>query len=113
MSGEGVLAGLRVVDFSNVLTGAQISQFFADYGADVVHIEPPAGSPLRAQAAWPFWGRGKRSVRLDLKSPKATWSSRPFVPGRWSALGSGTMRLPPKRLVSSMLRFRGSAAMAP
>jgi crotonobetainyl-CoA:carnitine CoA-transferase CaiB-like acyl-CoA transferase len=66
MEGQSALAGLRVVDFSNLRTGAQVSQFLADFGADVVHVERP-GSPLRAEAAWPFWGRGKRSVELDLK----------------------------------------------
>lgn len=61
------LDGLRVLDLSNTLTGTQISQLLADFGADVVHLEPPGGSSLRTQPAWPFWGRGKRSVVLDLK----------------------------------------------
>jgi len=69
MSQKAPLEGLRVVDFSNVLTGAQASQFLADFGADVVHVEPPGGSPLRGQASWPFWGRGKRAIQLDLKEP--------------------------------------------
>jgi crotonobetainyl-CoA:carnitine CoA-transferase CaiB-like acyl-CoA transferase len=63
----GALDGLRVVDLSNTIVGTQMSQLLADYGADVVHVEPPGGSPLRAQPAWPFWGRGKRSIVLDLK----------------------------------------------
>jgi crotonobetainyl-CoA:carnitine CoA-transferase CaiB-like acyl-CoA transferase len=63
----GPLEGLRVVDFSNTLIGTQMSQMLADFGAEVVHIEPPGGSPLRSQQAWPFWGRGKRSMVLDLK----------------------------------------------
>jgi crotonobetainyl-CoA:carnitine CoA-transferase CaiB-like acyl-CoA transferase len=60
------LDGLRVVDLSNTLTGTQMSQLLADFGADVVHVEPPGGSPLRSQAAWPFWARGKRSIVVDL-----------------------------------------------
>ncbi|MDB5445611.1 MAG: CoA transferase, partial [Phenylobacterium sp.] len=66
---KAALAGLRVVDLSNLRTGAQVSQLLADFGADVVHVETPGGSALRAEAAWPFWGRGKRSVQLDLKAP--------------------------------------------
>ena len=62
------LGGLSVLDLSNTLTGAHISQLLCDFGADVVHVEPPGGSPLRTQAAWPFWGRGKRSIVLDLKA---------------------------------------------
>ncbi len=68
MEDKSAFAGLRVVDFSNLRTGAQVSQFLSDFGADVVHVEPPQGSPLRAEAAWPFWGRGKRGIRLDLKN---------------------------------------------
>lgn len=63
----GPLEGLRVVDLANTLPGAHISLLLADFGADVVHVEPPGGSALRALPAWPFLGRGKRSVVLDLQ----------------------------------------------
>ena len=62
---SGPLSGLRVVDLSNTLTSATVSGFLADFGADVVHVEPPGGSPLRNQPAYPFWGRGKQSIVLD------------------------------------------------
>src|ERR1700751_4037378 len=64
------LQGLRVVELSTSLTGAQIGQFLADFGADVVLIEPPGGSRLRHQPAFPMWARGKRSIELDLREPK-------------------------------------------
>ncbi len=38
----------------------------ADFGAEVVAVEPPGGSPLRQQPAFPLWGRGKQSVVLDV-----------------------------------------------
>ena len=60
------LDGLRVVDLSNTLCGTQASQLFADFGAEVVHVETPGGSVLRSQPAYPFWGRGKKSIELDL-----------------------------------------------
>jgi crotonobetainyl-CoA:carnitine CoA-transferase CaiB-like acyl-CoA transferase len=60
------LSGLRVIDLSNTLCGTQTSQIFADNGAEVIHVEPPGGSPLRQRRAWPFWGRGKKSLELDL-----------------------------------------------
>ncbi|MCF8710271.1 CaiB/BaiF CoA transferase family protein [Rhizorhapis sp. SPR117] len=63
------LDDLKILDLSNERTGAQVSQFFADFGADVIQVERPGGSELRSAAAWPFWGRGKRAVQLDLKSP--------------------------------------------
>src|SRR5688572_19482503 len=65
----GPLAGLQVVELSTTLTSATISGFLADFGADVVAVEPPGGSPLRTQPSFPFWGRGKRSVVLDLAAP--------------------------------------------
>jgi crotonobetainyl-CoA:carnitine CoA-transferase CaiB-like acyl-CoA transferase len=62
------LEGLRVVDLSPNRVGAQVSQLFADYGAEVIWVEPPGGSPMRHQPAFAFWGRGKQSIELDLKS---------------------------------------------
>jgi crotonobetainyl-CoA:carnitine CoA-transferase CaiB-like acyl-CoA transferase len=62
----GPLAGLRVIDLSPNRVGAQVNRLFADFGADVIQIEPPGGAVIRRFAAYPFWGRGKRSVVLDL-----------------------------------------------
>ncbi len=62
----GALSGLRVIDLSPNRVGAQISQLFADFGAEVIWVEPPSGSKLREQAAFPFWARGKQSTVLDL-----------------------------------------------
>ena len=58
---------LTVLELSGNQVGATVGQFFADYGADVIMVEPPGGSPLREQAAFPFWARGKRSIELDAK----------------------------------------------
>ncbi|MDO7842260.1 CaiB/BaiF CoA transferase family protein [Sphingomonas immobilis] len=63
------LAGLRVIDFSDTRAGTQTSQLFADFGAEVILVERPGGSALRRDGAWPFWGRGKQSIELDLKAP--------------------------------------------
>ena len=64
----GPLAGLRVIDLSTTLPGAQATQFLADAGADVILVEGPDGSPLRADPGWPGLLRGKRSIALDLHS---------------------------------------------
>jgi crotonobetainyl-CoA:carnitine CoA-transferase CaiB-like acyl-CoA transferase len=60
------LAGLRVVELSTTMTGANIGMFLADFGAEVLQVEPPGGSPLRSNPGFPVWARGKRSVELDL-----------------------------------------------
>jgi len=62
----GPLAGLRVLDLSNSPAGAQASQTLADFGAEVVQVEPPGGSALRDLPSYPLICRGKKSVVLDL-----------------------------------------------
>ncbi|MBO0732703.1 MAG: CoA transferase, partial [Acidimicrobiaceae bacterium] len=64
-----LLEGIKVLELSNGFPGVLAGQFLADFGADVVAVEPPGGSPLRSQPAWPFWARGKRAVQLDLGDP--------------------------------------------
>jgi crotonobetainyl-CoA:carnitine CoA-transferase CaiB-like acyl-CoA transferase len=66
---RGPLDGLRVVDFSNSPAGVQASQTLADFGAEVVFVEPPGGSSLRSAPSFPFIARGKRSIVLDLADP--------------------------------------------
>ena len=62
----GPLAGLRVLDLSNSPAGAQASQTLADFGAEVVQVEPPGGSALRDLPSYPLICRGKKSMVLDL-----------------------------------------------
>ncbi len=74
------LEGIRVLDFSRVLSGPHCSRMLADLGADVIKVEPPgAGDPVRRWGArykgdsawWSVHGRNKRRVTLDLKKPRA------------------------------------------
>ena len=45
------LANVRVVDLSTGIAAAYAAKLFADAGADVVKVEPPAGDPLRRWSA--------------------------------------------------------------
>jgi crotonobetainyl-CoA:carnitine CoA-transferase CaiB-like acyl-CoA transferase len=65
----GPLAGLRVVDCSTGTAGPRATGMLADYGAEVIWVEPPGGDGHRAGLAIPYsvFNRGKRSVALDLK----------------------------------------------
>ncbi len=67
----GPIEGLRVLDCSVGIAGPRATGMLADYGADVVWIEPPNGDPLRACAPEhvAVIDRGKRSVALDLEDP--------------------------------------------
>ena len=75
---QAALAGLRVLDLSTN-HAAYAGRLLADLGADVLRIEPPAGSPVRRLAplqalpdgetfsfAQAFLDAGKRSIMLDL-----------------------------------------------
>jgi crotonobetainyl-CoA:carnitine CoA-transferase CaiB-like acyl-CoA transferase len=78
LSGVQALAGLRVVDMATVLAGPGVARYLADFGADVVKVESPAGDGTRRMGwidprdgesfMWKLLGRGKRAAVLDLKS---------------------------------------------
>ena len=59
-------AGLRVLDFGQGY-GAIPGMILADYGADVVKVEPPEGELCRDAPAFLQWNRGKRGIVLDLR----------------------------------------------
>ncbi|MFT3853402.1 MAG: CoA transferase [Ilumatobacteraceae bacterium] len=63
-----VLDGIRVVDASSGPVAGMATMVLADFGADVVKVEPPGGDRFRADAAAPLWLRGKRSVAADLRT---------------------------------------------
>src|SRR4051812_8881220 len=64
----GPLEGIRVVDCTRGTAGPRATGILADYGADVIWVEPPGGDPYRDRLAvrYSVWNRGKRSVVLDL-----------------------------------------------
>jgi crotonobetainyl-CoA:carnitine CoA-transferase CaiB-like acyl-CoA transferase len=68
----GPLSGLRVVDCSTGTAGPRATGMLADYGAEVIWVEPPGGDRFRADLAIPYavFNRGKRDVVLDLKDDR-------------------------------------------
>src|SRR5579859_599628 len=62
---SSALEGVRVVDLSRGIAGPLAAMLLADFGADVVKIEPPDGDPARALPGFAVWNRNKRSVVLD------------------------------------------------
>jgi len=73
---RGPLAGLKVVELGQLTAGPFAAKTLADFGAEVVKIEPPGtGDPLRqwrllhngTSVWWQVQSRNKKSVALDLK----------------------------------------------
>jgi formyl-CoA transferase len=77
---SGPLTGLKVVELGQLIAGPFAAKTLADFGADVIKIEPPGGGdPLRkwrllkdgTSVWWQVQSRNKRSLALDLKDPEA------------------------------------------
>ena len=73
------LAGLKVLELGQLIAGPFAAKTLADFGAEVVKIEPPgAGDPLRkwrllkngTSVWWQVQSRNKRSLALDLRTPE-------------------------------------------
>jgi crotonobetainyl-CoA:carnitine CoA-transferase CaiB-like acyl-CoA transferase len=73
----GPLAGVRVLDLSRLVAGNMLSLQLADFGADVIKVEPPSGDPLRdwrdggEELHWKTYARNKRSIVLNLRHAAA------------------------------------------
>ncbi|PYN69649.1 MAG: carnitine dehydratase [Candidatus Rokuibacteriota bacterium] len=73
-----LLDGIRVIDAANFIAGPVSTTVMADFGADVIKIEPPTGDVYRVRGVgyppspynfpWIVDNRSKRSVAIDLRS---------------------------------------------
>src|SRR5215813_11715648 len=73
---SGPLAGVRVVDFTTVVSGPLCTQVLGDLGADVVKVEAPRGDSARRMGppfrggfgpVWVQFNRNKRAIVIDLQ----------------------------------------------
>jgi crotonobetainyl-CoA:carnitine CoA-transferase CaiB-like acyl-CoA transferase len=65
---SAALGGIRVLDLSRGIAGPLAAMLLADFGADVVKIEPPEGDPARALPGFAVWNRNKRGIVLPAGS---------------------------------------------
>lgn len=79
----GALAGLSVIDFGQGVSAPHCARLFADYGADVIKVEPPAGDAARRSGPYPsdfpdqersglffFHNTNKRGVTCQVEYPE-------------------------------------------
>jgi formyl-CoA transferase len=130
---NGPLTGLKVIELGQLIAGPFAAKTLADFGADVIKIEPPdGGDPLRqwrlikdgTSVWWQVQSRNKRSIALDLKTPEAQEVVRQlasqadvlienFRPGAMEGWGLGPealMALNPRLI---MLRISGYGQTGP
>lgn len=127
---EGPLEGIRVLDLSRLVAGNMLSLQLADFGADVIKIEPPAGDPLREwkdeglSLFWKTYGRNKRSVVLNLRETadrEALWALvagadvliENFRPGTLEQMGFGPQALLARNPDLVVMRISGFGQTGP
>lgn len=116
------LDGIRVVELSHVVMGPACGLVLADFGADVIKIEPTTGDKTRTLGAasagvFTTYGRNKRSVAVDVRVPQGLAFAKRLIagadvlvenfrPGALDAVGLGYAALGPEfpRLVYCSLK---------
>jgi len=130
----GALSGVRVLELATVVAGPGAGKYLADFGADVVKVEAPAGDPTRRMGwtgseeddsyFWKLIGRNKRCVTIDLKSDdgkaellrllaQADVLIENMRPGKLEALGLGPDVLHELRPSLVVLRVSGFGQTGP
>ena len=129
----GPLAGLKVLELGQLIAGPFAGKTLADFGADVIKVEPPgSGDPLRqwrmlqdgTSVWWQVQSRNKRSVVLDLRSEPGRTDARRlaaeadvlienFKPGTLEKWGLGYELLSAANPGLIMLRISGYGQTGP
>ena len=127
------LAGLKVLEMGALIAGPFCTKILAEFGADVVKLEPPGhGDPLRewryvkdgTSVWWHVQSRNKRSVSVDLRMPEGQAIARAlalsadivvenFRPGTLEAWGLGYADLAAANPGLIMVRISGYGQTGP
>ncbi len=135
MSSPQILSGLRVLDFTQVLSGPTLTRYLVEMGAEVIKIEAPPGGDITRSSATVRDGRsgyyltvnrGKHSLCIDLKDPRGRAAVLDLVahvdivvenfrPGAFDRLGLGYEELRarnPSVILCSVSGFGQTGPMA-
>ena len=129
-----ILAGVRVLDFTTIVSGPYCTRLLADLGAEVIKVEPPEGDFVRTQppmragksAYFASLNCGKKSLSIDLRQPQASAlirelaaksdvlveNSRPGVMGRLGLDYTTLEKINPRIVYCSISGF-GKAVRGP
>ena len=114
---DQLFSDVRILDLSDGIPGPFCARIFADYGADVIKVEPPKGDSTRRRGPFPgdvpdieasalylHLNRNKRGITLDLETDTGASLLRElvatsdiviesFAPGHMDRLGLGFEQL--------------------
>jgi formyl-CoA transferase len=127
------LDGLKVLELGQLIAGPFAGKFFAEFGAEVIKVEPPeGGDPLRqwrklhkgTSLWWYIQGRNKKSVTVNLRLPEGQEIARRlardadvlienFRPGTLEKWGLGYDALAAQNPGLVMLRLSGFGQTGP
>ncbi|TDK26320.1 CoA transferase [Luteimonas aestuarii] len=129
---RGPLAGYRVLELCSTIAGPACTRLFADFGAEVIKVEPPQGDPARAlgfrdgdvSLTGVALMRNKRSTIIDIKTPEGAKLVRElaatcdivvenFRPGTLERLGLGYEDLSRDNPGLVMVRISGYGQTGP
>jgi succinyl-CoA--D-citramalate CoA-transferase len=135
MTGERLpLADVRVVEMGTLIAGPFGGQVLADFGAEVIKVEPPgSGDPMRGWGRirkddrtlwWPVIGRNKKSITLNLRESEGQDLARRLIatadilienfrPGTMERWGLGYERLSMENPGLIMVRISGYGQTGP
>src|SRR5687768_15638546 len=95
-----IFDGIRIIDLTQGMAGPMATMILADYGEEVIRLEPPGGDPWWEHLAYLLWNRGKKSVAPEWDTEQGRSKVRELIagadifieslrPGEAAALGLG------------------------
>ncbi|MBS0412282.1 MAG: CoA transferase [Proteobacteria bacterium] len=72
-------AGVRVLDFSTHFAGAMAAMHLADFGAEVIRIDPTDEERGKAEPGWLAWNRNKQRLTLDVATPQGLAAAKALI----------------------------------